>query len=141
MLSRRALRDVSLALCVLCGIACDGPTTPVAETNLYLSAPTFTRDSQHGADVRFTVANRSATTMHITARCGDQLTPEIEQRSGKEWRQYASGVCLTINEMSPVPLETGAQRNGAVVIAESGEFRLTLATDRGPMISSAFTIK
>ncbi|WP_309669018.1 hypothetical protein [Gemmatimonas sp.] len=131
----------ALATCILSSFACNDPTHPIAHTELLLAAPAFARAEQGGAEVRYTVANRSATTVHITTRCGDQLSPAIEQRSGNGWRTYSGGTCVTINAMTPVPLLANTQRDGVVEIVEAGEYRLILGTDRGSLTSSAFTIE
>lgn len=130
-----------LAAGILSGFACSDPTRPIAQAELQLASPAFARVAQGGAEVRYTVANRGKTTVNITTRCGEQLSPAIEQRSGNGWRRYAVGACITINPMSPVPLLANTQRDGAVEIAEAGQYRLTLGTDSGPLTSSVFTIE
>ena len=113
----------------------------MVQTELRLAALAFTRLAQHGADVRFTVVNLGASTVRITTRCGDQLTPVVERRSGNEWQQYSGGFCITIYPMSPVPLSAGAQRDGVVVLAEPGKYRLILGTESGPVVSATFSIQ
>ena len=141
MLRIRRVSHLILAAGILSGFACSDPTRPITQAELQLAAPVFARVAQGGAAVRYTVENRGATTVNITTRCGDHLSPAIEQRSGNGWRQYAGGACITIHPMSPVPLLANTQRDGVVEIAEAGQYRLILGTDRGPLTSSVFFIE
>jgi len=133
--------SIARAACVVFIVGCNDPAQPFAQGEIRLAALTFARIAPSGADVRYTVANPSATSVRITTRCGDALMPAIEQLSGNRWRQYSSGGCLAIYDMSPVDLDPGAQREGVVHIRESGQYRLVLGTDGGSLVSSAFTIE
>ena len=137
----RRFSSIARAACILFIVGCGDPAQPVAQGEIHLSALTFARIVPSGADVRYTVTNPGTASVRITTRCGDELMPAIEQKSGNTWRQYSGGACIAIHEMSPISLEPGAQREGVVHIAEPGQYRLVLGTDGGSLMSSAFTIE
>ena len=137
----RRFSSIARAACILFIVGCGDPAQPVAQGEIHLSALTFARIVPSGGDVRYTVTNPGTASVRITTRCGDELMPAIERKSGNTWRQYSGGACIAIHEMSPISLEPGAQREGVVHIGEPGQYRLVLGTDGGSLLSSTFTIE
>lgn len=124
-----------------CPAACATPTGPDIGVALRLAAPSFALPGDGAATVAFTVANRSATAVRVTSRCGDRLVPAIERRMGERWGTYAGGICPAVFDASPLPLGPGAERVDTVAIAEPGEYRLVLGTARAPVTSEAFRVR
>lgn len=132
-------------LSILCaaalGVACASPTQPGAAVEVRPSGTSFARAANGGASVPYTVANAGPASVLLTSRCGDHLSPVVEQRTSAGWVPYAGGACLTVYPMSPVPLAAGATRDDVVSVGAAGEYRLVLGTDRGEVASAAFTVR
>ena len=121
--------------------ACSSATEPVGGIEIRPAALTFTRTMGGSAQVPYTVVNAGETSVLVTSRCGDHLTPVIERRIGGEWTGHSGGFCQTINPMSPVPLVPGARRDEIAFVDQAGQYRLVLGTERGPVVSATFTVQ
>ena len=106
-----------------------------------LAAPSFALPTAGAATVAFAVANRGATAVRVTSRCGDRLLPAIERRAGERWATYAGGICPAVLDASPLSLGPGAERVDTVSIADPGQYRLVLGTERAPVTSEAFRVR
>jgi hypothetical protein len=130
-----------LRLAVLLGVAaCGTPTGPVAGVEVLPSASSFVRRPTGGAAVAFRVVNRGPTAVRLTSRCGDRVTPAVERREGARWVTYAGGVCPAIHDASPLPLAAGAERVDSVGVADPGDYRLVLGTERASVTSPVFRV-
>jgi hypothetical protein len=131
-------------LAVLLGVvACGAPTGPAAGLDaieVLPSASSFVRRPAGGAAVAFRVVNRGPTTVRLTSRCGDRVTPAVERREGGGWVAYAGGACPAIYDASPLPLAPGAERADTVGVGDAGEYRLVLGTEQAPVTSPAFRV-
>jgi hypothetical protein len=105
------------------------------------AAAAFSRAPDGAAVVSYTVVNPGAEPVRLTGSCGDDPAPTVERLTSGSWHQYAGGTCLAIYPVGAVVLAPTASRQASVSLAEPGEYRLVLATDRGQVTSVAFTVR
>jgi hypothetical protein len=67
----------------------------------------------------------------------------LERRLGRRWTTFGGGICLGIFPSGRVVLEPGSIRasSSGVHVAEPGEYRLVIATERGRVVSPAFAVR
>jgi hypothetical protein len=109
--------------------------------DIHPAATSFARSPDGWAEVPFRVTNIGGTSVLLTSRCGDHLTPAIERRTVSGWELYAGGFCQAIYSASPVPLAAGARRDDVTSVADPGEYRLVLGTEHGWVASVAFAVR
>ncbi|HJR62074.1 MAG TPA: hypothetical protein VJ803_00115 [Gemmatimonadaceae bacterium] len=79
--------------------------------------------------------------MLLTSRCSDAVAPTVERREFGRWRHYGGRLCLAIYDMSPVALGPGETRQEVFPIQETGEYRLIVETEYGPVVSPGFVVR
>jgi hypothetical protein len=128
-----ASRATPVALCAALAVAaCSLPTassSPAVEVRTGSSA--YTIDAATGtASIDFSIRNRGPDLLHI-ARCGADISAVVDRRGGTAgWQQYASAICLTVHDMTPLELPPGQTAHGTAVIAAPGEYRLRIGGAR-----------
>lgn len=121
-------------------VACASPTQP-EPIRVRPAAAAYVRGAGGEAAVGYSVSNAGSSEVLLTSTCGARLAPTVERREGGGWVQYAGGVCLAVEDMSPKPLAAGATRDETVSVREAGTYRLALGTDRGLVRSGEFSVR
>jgi hypothetical protein len=120
--------------------ACGNPTEPRHAIDVRLAAREYTLTGP-SVQVSYSVQNLSNVTVDLTSRCGDRLVPAVERRQADRWEQSSGGICLAVFDASPVPLPAGERRDEVTFASDVGEYRLVIATDRGPAVSETFVVR
>jgi len=80
--------------------------------------------------VPFTVSNNGSRIVRLV-RCGEQITVAVDRRELAGWSEYSGGFCLHNQVEVALTLAPGERAESAVLIAESGHYRLRIGI-RGP---------
>lgn len=139
---RHAPRAIAI-VAALGASACSSGTEPVAGLSVTASAATFALPAGGGLSVRYTVANHGTSPVRLTGSCDDDPAAVLEHRQGRRWTTYGGGICLAVFPVGGVVIAPGAVReaSSAVHVAEPGEYRFAIDTDRGRVASPSFAVR
>jgi hypothetical protein len=96
--------------------------------------------------VPFTVRNRGDETARLP-RCGDDLLFELQRSENGQWANVRAALCLTVHDMSPLPLAPGAAVQGVYRVDRvPGRYRLVLGVQSAtgeprPLVSDPFVVE
>jgi hypothetical protein len=123
--------------------ACSSFSEPVAGLSVTASAAAFALPDVGGLSVPYTVANQGAEPVRLTGSCDDDPAAVLERRLRRRWTTFGGGICLGIFPSGGVVLEPGAIRESSsgVHVAEPGEYRFVIDTDRGRVASPSFAVR
>lgn len=140
------MRHQLLAIAIIAALGASGcsfGTEPVAGVSVSPSDAAFALPALGGVSVPYTVANHGTTPVRLTGSCGDDPAAVLERRLGRRWSTFGGGICLGIFPSGRVVLEPGSIRasSSGVHVAEPGEYRFVIATERGRVVSPAFAVR
>lgn len=139
-----------LALCalLLLTVSCQLTTAPgfqdlVLEVNAASMA-----DSRGGGEIEvpYALRNQGGETAFLQ-RCGDDLLFELQWEKEGVWVGVRAALCLTVYDMSPLPLAPGAAVHGTYRVDPApGRYRLVLlsrdaAGEERSLISGPFVVE
>jgi hypothetical protein len=139
-----------LALCplLLLTVSCQLTTAPgFQDLVLEVNAPSMAH-SRGGGEVEFSFAvqNRGGETAFLQG-CGDDLLFELQREREGVWVGVRAALCLTVYDMSPLPLAPGAAAHGTYRVEPvPGRYRLVLlsrdaAGEERSLISGPFVVE
>ena len=114
-------RNLALIVVLVATAGCSAPLTPLGPVVVSVSTVTW---GDPGA-VAFTVTNTSSQRFFVSG-CGSRIMAAVDRAQGRGWQQYSGDGCLTIEDMSPLPVEPGATLTSARGVYGHGRFRIRI---------------
>lgn len=107
--------------------ACGSPVQPdQPDVTVSTERHVFEIDPETGsAAVAFEIANHGSQTVYVP-RCSDRVVAVVDRREGGDWRNWTSGVCPAVRDLSPLDLEPGETARSERPVTEVGRYRLRI---------------